>query len=274
MARRPHKLDLYRLAVQHPLAEAAFIERAHRCGGGGRPLRVLKEDFAGGAALAATWVQLDAAHHRAVAVDSHGPTLRWGQRRAESELGPSVSRVQFVHDDVVNVTTPRVDAIAALNFSVFIYHEPAALEGYFRAARTSLRAGGVLVVDAYGGPGAMQPMLQRRRVVPGAVAEPHEAVGPFEYQWEQRSYDAATNRVDNRIHFRVGRQRYNNAFRYDWRLWTLPELCQTMLQAGFRQATIWCDRYDPTSGISDGIYRSTRTIPNRRDWVAYVVGAR
>src|SRR5690606_16097688 len=119
----------------------------------------------------------------------------------------------FIHDDVQAATRPRVDAVAALNFSTFIYHDPASLLAYFKAARRSLRPQGVFVIDAYGGPGAMQPMLQRRRVIP----DPIENVQPFEYQWEQRRYDAATNRVQNHIHFRVGRRLLRSAFRYNWR---------------------------------------------------------
>ena len=65
-----------------------------------------------------------------------------------------------------------------------------------------------------------------------------------------------------------------SAFRYDWRLWTLPELTYLMLQAGFTRAEVWCDAYDPRRRRSDGIYRPRKHMPAREDWVAYVIAVR
>jgi hypothetical protein len=107
-----------------------------------------------------------------------------------------------------------------------------------------------------------------------------EAAPPaFEYQWEQRDYDAVTGRIDCRIHFVVGgdggvHRTRRNAFRYDWRLWTLPELIELMREAGFVRAEAWCDRYDARTGQSDGMYRPIARMGAREDWVAYVVGVR
>ena len=47
-----------------------------------------------------------------------------------------------------------------------------------------------------------------------------------------------------------------------------------MLEAGFKKAEVWCDTYDPTSNASDGLYRPTRQMPARDDWVAYAIGVR
>jgi hypothetical protein len=265
-----HKLDLYRAAVQHPQAEANFARRVHAYGNRNHaaPLR-LKEDFAGSASVAALWCLLDP-RHEAWAVERHAATARFAQRHVQRELGREAARCHVIRADVHDVTEPRVDIVLALNFSVFIYHERSALCDYFAAARKSLRPGGALIIDAYGGPGAMTPMLQKRRVPASCEC----GTPALEYQWQQVSHDAATGRVDNRIHFRVGRRLIRNAFRYDWRLWSLPELREAMLDAGFARATAWCDRYDPAANTSDGVYRPTRTMPNRHDWVAYVSGHR
>ena len=74
-----HKLDLYRSAVQHPLAEVDFLQRVYRHHNGCWPTR-LREDFAGTCAVAIAWVAMDE-NHRALAVERHGPTARWAQRR-------------------------------------------------------------------------------------------------------------------------------------------------------------------------------------------------
>jgi hypothetical protein len=150
---------------------------------------------------------------------------------------------------------------------VFVYHTREALRAYFRHARRSLLPGGVVIIDAYGGPGAMR-VGEQRRAVPPQVGGNFRGQG-FEYRWEQRSYDAVTGKVDCRIHFRVGKRTIRDAFVYDWRLWSLPELVEVMREAGFRKAEVWCDtRQRP------GVYRAVRKMETREDWVAYVVGVR
>lgn len=266
----PHKLDLYRLAVQHPPAEAAFLQRVYAHYRRGAAATRLREDFAGTAAVAAAWVAMDE-NHRALAVERHAPTLRRATKHAYQALGERSGDLHFLLADVTRVHAPRVDITAALNFSIFIYHQRDALVDYFSYARRSLDKKGLLVIDAYGGPGAMRMGIQTRRIVPAQ----HEKVLPFEYQWEQRSHDAATGKIDCRIHFVLrGGQKIRNAFVYDWRLWSLVEIVEAMRDAGFVRAEIWCDRYDPRKRRSDGVYRPAKRMDAREDWVAYVVGVK
>jgi SAM-dependent methyltransferase len=259
---RPHQLDLYRLAVQHPMAEVAFLLR---------PATRLREDFAGTAAVAAAWVAMHE-EHRALAVEAHGPTARWAGKRAAAELGPRAGDLHLIEGDVRQIAppdVPKVDVVAALNFSSFIYHDRASLGAYLAGARRCLRAGGIVALDAYGGPGAMRVGVQRRRVIPPT----DEGIRPFDYEWDQRAYDAVTGRVDCRIHFRLaGGQRREDAFRYDWRLWTLPELREAMLEAGYRRVDVWCD--DVAGRDRTGRYRPRTCLSAREDWVAYVIGVR
>ena len=178
----PHKLDLYRLAVQHPMAEASFLERVYAHYRKGGAATRLREDFAGTAAVASAWVALGS-EHRALAVDRHGPTVRWRRsvgRRAE--LGERARDIHIIQADVMRVRWPRVDVVAALNVSAVIYHDRESLRGYFIHARRSLLPGGVLVIDAYGGPGVSRIGVQKR-----VDPLPQEGIRPFVYQWEQRS---------------------------------------------------------------------------------------
>jgi SAM-dependent methyltransferase len=286
VSRAPHKLALYRAAVQCPEAEVAFLMRAfahyarRHTGRGSTLFRgQFREDFAGTAAVACAWVAHDE-NHRALAIESHGPTIRWARARAAQELGARRTDLHLIHGDVLEVApplVPKVNIIAALNFSTFIYHTRDALRSYFRGARRNLRPGGLLVIDAYGGPGAMRPGIQRRTMA-APPRPPDIGLPRFEYQWEQRSYDAATARVDCRIHFKLplkaGGRLVRNAFRYDWRLWTLPELVELMREAGFSQAEVWCAAAGQGRGRGQGRYRPVRHIGPCPDWVAYVIGVR
>ncbi|MEX2213572.1 MAG: hypothetical protein WD768_05565 [Phycisphaeraceae bacterium] len=263
MSKRPHKLSLYQAAVQHPQAEVSFLARAYLHYRGELPTR-LREDFAGTCAVAGAWVQM---HEdcRALAVESHGPTARWAQREQAKELGEAAQDLHIVEADVMALASPKVDVVCALNFSTFIYHDRAALLRYFKHARKCLAKNGLLVIDAYGGPGAMKVAAQRRRV---------EGL-PCEYVWEQVSCNAIDARVDCRIHFAFDDgSTMKSAFRYDWRLWTLPELVELMREAGFAQAQVWCDQYDAKKGTSDGVYRPLARMNEREDWVAYVIGVK
>ncbi len=268
MPKRPHRLRLYQQAVQHPQAEVAFALKAyahHR--GKIPPPTLLREDFAGSAAVAAAWVAFDA-DHQAMAIESHAPTVRWAGRHTLPALGRRADDLHLLHADVLAARGPKVDITLALNFSCFIYHTRDDLRAYFRHARRCLRDRGLLIIDAYGGPGAMRAGTQWRTVQPPDAE-------PFEYGWEQRGYDAVTQKVDCRIHFRfVNGDARPNAFRYDWRLWSLTELRELMLEAGFAGVHIWCDRFDLAAGLADGQFRPRKSIPAREDFVAYVVGLR
>lgn len=259
MPRHPHKLDLYRLAVQHPFAEANFLVNTYAHYNAGRWPTRLKEDFAGAAAVANAWADLD--HDQtALAVELHAPTLRRAAKHP---------RVTLRCADVLDVRSPRVDVIAALNFSAFIYHTRADMLRYLRHCRRCLRPGGIVALDAFGGPGAMRLGIQSRTIHPPRS----EGVAPFTYQWEQRSFNAVSARIDCRIHFKLKDGRVlHSAFRYDWRLWTLAELIEGMNEAGFPRAEVWCNRCDPVSGVSSGVYEPLSVLPAREDWVAYVVG--
>src|SRR5262245_65254126 len=68
---------LYELAVQAPARDVAWIRRWFRRAAG-RPLRSLREDFCGTAALATEFVR-KGHDHRAVGVDASAATLRWAR---------------------------------------------------------------------------------------------------------------------------------------------------------------------------------------------------
>ncbi|MEM7577710.1 MAG: class I SAM-dependent methyltransferase [Planctomycetota bacterium] len=225
-----HRLRLYESAVQQPVAEVAFLERvyAHGHGQDAWP-RTLREDFAGTAAVAAAWCRTDP-DREALAVESHLPTVRWATQHHND-----LDTLYLVHGDAAAYHGPRVDLIAALNFSVLIWHTRDALLRYLKHARRCLRDRGVFVMDLFGGPDATAQQTQDRPAL-------DDAGQPVTYRWEQRRYDPLTARLDCRIHFRWpdGRE-LRDAFTYDWRLWTVPELLDAMADAGFRKTQVWAD---------------------------------
>lgn len=252
----PHPLDLYRLAVQHPLAEVAFVEHAwaQHHGEDSEPM-LLREDFAGTCAVAAAWVASDP-DRQAMAIELDEPTAEWAAERFDDE------DLHIVPADVMAVDEPAVDVTLALNFSVLIYHTADDLLRYLSHALTGLNPGGLLILDVFGGPGVDEPSEQTRRVEPDEGGIP-----PFTYRWQQLGLDASTSKIECRIHFELDDgQRLDDAFIYDWRLWSPAEIIDLARQAGFNQAALWWS--DPTE---PGRYRPVQEVPREDDWVGYIV---
>ena len=144
-ARTADKFVLYQEAVQGPEVDARFLSR-HYQRTIGRPPRILREDFCGTGILACWFVHLHR-ENRAFGVDLHGPTLAWGRKHTVPRLPEDERpRVKLVRADVMQVSRPRADIIAALNFSYGIFKTRLTLGAYMRNSRRSLRKDGLLLL--------------------------------------------------------------------------------------------------------------------------------
>jgi SAM-dependent methyltransferase len=261
---------LYTAAVQSVEADLDFFERVYKKKHGER-FRWLKEDFCGTAALAYEWIKRRDQNH-AIGVDLDRPTLDWGRRQYLSLLDDEIDRIRLIEDDVRSVTDPKVDVVAALNFSYFVFKTREALAGYFEAARRSLRPGGIFFVDTLGGTEAMEEMTENRRI-PACKLPNGKKVPAFTYTWEQASFNPVDHDFQCRIHFKLpGGRRMRRAFTYDWRLWMLPEVQELMLEAGFAKTEVYVEGWDDEADDTDGIFRRRARFENQSAWVAYIVG--
>lgn len=188
-----------------------FLHAAH----GKKPLS-LREDFAGPAGLAAEWAGQSPAH-TALAVDidreplSHAP--------ASARLKKKVADALRCRD--------RADIIALFNFAAGEIHDRRRLVAYFKVLRASLKKGGIAALDIYGGSNAFAPgSLSTFARIPGGRQR-------VRYTWQQVAADPDTGMVENHLHFSIGRQKWPSAFIYKWRLWSIPELRDALLEAGF-----------------------------------------
>lgn len=258
MAMRADKHELYEAAVHDPEAEVTFIRDTFRALRQRRPL-TFREDFAGVASAACEWARRGP-RCRAIGVDIDADVLEWGRRNRLSRLTPAArGRVRLVRADVLGVRTPRVDAIAALNFSYWVFKDRGTMRRYFSRARDSLTRDGILVLDAFGGHDAFREMRERTK---------HRR---FTYVWDQASYSPVTGEITCHIHFRFpDGSRLPRAFTYDWRLWTLPELRELLLDAGFRRVTVYWEG-DDGNGEGNGEFHPDAVGEADAGWVAYLV---
>lgn len=231
--------ELYALSVQAPESEVDFVSRSYQRLRKRTPMR-LREDFCGTAVFSLAWVQ-SRAGRTAVGVDLDWKTLQWGLDHRIGPAGQEVrSRVELRKADVREPTRPRVEVAVAFNASYWCFETRDALKGYFEAARAGLIQGGILYLDAFGGTANQVAGTCTRKVFhDDPVVNGGKA---FTYEWEQVAFNPITAHMDCAIHFAFqDGSRLDRAFTYSWRVWTLPEILELLLEAGFSKVRFWAE---------------------------------
>ena len=274
MGKKKAKADIHRLyegAVQNVDTDLDFGQRVYSKHWKRKPLTV-REDFCGTAKLAVRWVQRNK-QHEAWGIDFHQPTLDWGVKNNAVELtDQQKERLHLICGDVLEETTPKVDLTFALNFSFCVFKQRDMLRDYFRRVYADLNKEGIFVMDIYGGTEAGIAKSDDIREIPGFMMPGGTRIPDYEYIWEQADYNPINHDTTCHIHFKVpGYGKINKAFTYHWRLWTLPELQEILIEAGFAKAEVYLHGFDD-EGESDEIFRLRKTYENSQGWVAYVVG--
>ena len=274
MSETSQRLDLhwlYEASVQNVDTDLDIGIRIYKKQWKRKPLTI-REDFCGTAKLAARWAQR-AKKHEAWGIDFHQPTLDWGIKYNLSELKEEQRRrVHLLCGNVLETETPKVDLAFALNFSFCVFKQRNTLRAYFKRVADSLNDEGLFLLDIYGGTESVMAKSDDVREIPGFTTPEGLNVPDFEYTWEQAAYNPINHDTTCHIHFNVpGYGAINKAFTYDWRLWTLPELQEILLEAGFSSAEVYLHDFDE-NGESDEIFRRRTTYENVLGWVAYVAG--
>ena len=259
---RPHRYELYERAVQDPAADIALLERVFRKHAD-RPARLLREDFCGTAVMACRWVEQGPAHE-AWAIDIDPEPLAFARERHVAALSAGeATRLHLERGDVRRVRHRRVDVTVAFNFSYFVFRTRQALRGYFEAARRTLVPDGLFVVDCYGGADSFRTQRERRRI------------DGFVYVWDQHAVDPISHSVTNFIHFELrDGTRMRRAFRYDWRLWTVPEIRELLAEAGFAHSEVYWEGTDRSTGEANGIFHPRERAPDDPAWICYIAARR
>ncbi|MCA9291726.1 MAG: class I SAM-dependent methyltransferase [Phycisphaerales bacterium] len=251
--------ELYELSVQSVDAECEFIEQVwserRR-----RPARLIREDFCGTGAASVEWVRRHK-DNRAIGVDLDPEVLAWGKARAATRATEAqLERMTWRKADVTKAKADGVDTVLAMNFSYFIFRTRPELRRYFRAVHKALVADGMFLLDAYGGSESF------------AEVEEERDLDGFTYIWDQHIYHPVTGYVENHIHFRFpDGTRMDRAFSYHWRLWTLPEIQELLLEAGFRNVTVYWEGTEEDSEEGNGEFEPNETGEACEGWIAYLV---
>lgn len=265
-AAKADRHELYELSVQDPPIEVEFTTSAFRKLRGREAMRV-REDFCGTAVFSLAWAKSHP-ERTAIGVDLDRETLHWGlDKRIRPAGGDLESRITLRNGNVLEPGSELVDVAVAFNFSYWCFDTREALRNYFEAARAGLAEDGVLFLDAYGG--TEVPMHDRN---PRQIEDDTGVNGgePFTYVWEQLDYDPLTAHMDCVIHFEFADEScLRNAFYYSWRIWTLPELSELLIEAGFETVRIWTEDEDEDED-GTGTYSETDELDNEGVWWVYI----
>jgi cyclopropane fatty-acyl-phospholipid synthase-like methyltransferase len=261
MATSADRHHLYELSVQCSEAEIDFVDDTFKKLRG-RRAKLLREDFCGTANVCCEWVRRRKGN-KAVGVDLDGEVLQWGRDHRLSQLKPAQKkRITLIQKNVLTVETEPMEIISAMNFSYWLFKERSQLKRYFRRAFKQLADDGILFMDAYGGYDSYKEIEEEREIEDGDST--------FTYVWEQEKYDPISANLICHIHFDFeDGSRYKNAFSYDWRLWSLPEIRELLDEVGFKRITIYWQGFDE-EGEADGVFLPVDEGEADAGWICYI----
>ena len=257
MADKADRHILYEDSVQCVESEIDFIDDTFKQLKGRRP-KVLREDFCGTAKSSCEWVTRRK-DNRAISIDIDSKVLDWGRVNNVSRLSASQAKnIRLLNEDVLMANVGQTDTVLAMNFSYWTFKDRQTMIRYFRRVYEGLVDDGIFFLDAYGGYEAFRVMTE--------ITEYDD----FSYVWDQAAYNPITGACTCKIHFKFkDGSKLKNAFTYDWRLWTLPELTEMLSESGFKPTVYW--EGTDEDGEGNGEYRPTIRGEPDAGWIAYIV---
>lgn len=256
------RYHLYQLSVQSPVEDVEFLVNVYESIRGHKP-RHFREDFCGTCLLTANWVN-QGKEFTAEAFDIDAEPLEWGRVNNLEPLGKASRRAVVHLGDARGPSDKPPDVRCAQNFSYWVFKTREELLDYFRKAHADLAPTGIFVVDVHGGPESIQEMEEETDLDEG-----------FTYVWDQDEYWPITGESKCYIHFRfLDDSSLERAFSYDWRVWGLPEIAETLKDAGFQRVDCYWEGTDEDGESGNGIFTKETRGEYCLSYVAYLVAVR
>ncbi len=266
LADKADKFLCYQKSVQSAEHEVDFFEQAYKEAFRKKPYS-LREDFCGTFSVCCEWVKSNP-KRSALGIDLCSETLQWGRDNNLAELTSGQrQRVRLIEQDVRKRNRPQVDVLAAQNFSFWIFKTRCEVVEYFKAARANLKPEGIMIMDMMGGGDCLEEgQVDKRTIKKGKKG--------FDYHWKQISFDPITHDASFSISFKFrDGSKLKDAFRYDWRFWSIPEVREMLDEAGFTESHIYWEQEDEDGEDTDEWERS-ESADSVACWIAYIVAVK
>ncbi len=250
------KYDLYEESVQSPKSDVELYVQTYKELKNKKP-KSFREDFCGTFSLSAEWVKLNP-QHVAYGLDIDPEPMDYGRNYFDSKLSADQKkRLHIMEHNVLVAPLPAVDIAVAMNFSYFCFKTRPLLKQYFKNVYNSIRKDGLFIVDIFGGSQCYD-----------AIEDVHKKK-KFTYYWDQVSFDPISNFALFYIHFRVKGKKVTKVFKYDWRMWSIPEVRELMEEVGFKKTHVYWEG-TTRKGEGDGKFKRTEKGESCLSWIAYI----
>ncbi len=252
------KYKYYEKSVQNTEGELETLNKIFKEIRGRKPF-TLREDFCGTAKLACEWTT-QSNKHKAYGIDLDPEPVKYGKENHYSKLSKSQqSRMQYIMGNVLDdYSSRKADLVVAFNFSYFIFKKRAELLNYFKHVRAGVEKDGLFLLDLFGGPDC-QTEIEEETQHPN-----------FSYYWDCQKFNPITNECMYAIHFKPkGMKKQKDIFTYDWRMWSMAELREILIDAGFSKTYGYWEGDDGEGG-GDGNFVRTEEAETCEAWVTYI----
>ncbi len=269
---------LYSLAVQDPVSPTiGLMKRIYRRLRGRQP-RILREDFCGTALFSCEWIRQHGAN-RAIGIDIDPAPLAWAREHYLPQLSEEQrTRLDLRAQDVREpVDDDRPDFVCAFNFSFMLFTTRLELMRYFASVRRTMAPDGLFFVDLFGGSEAQGEVEESTDIAVSAedVDSPllghllDDRTARFTYWWHQAWFNPVTHHMGCKIHFEFpDDSRRDDAFTYEWRLWTIPEIRELLTEAGFSSSEVHWQEHDEEGEFLG--YKQTDVIADDPAWIVTI----
>lgn len=259
-ANKADKYVLYQRAVQSAQQDVEFLRDTYKTLRGKQP-KHFREDFCGTCLMSAKWVQFGD-DYTVESYDIDPEPLQWGYKNNILPIGDPAKRVAQYQEDARNPSRQSPDVRCAQNFSYWIFKKRSEMLDYFTRVYHDLAPDGIFVVDLHGGPESIQELEEETEMDDES----------FTYVWDQDSINPITGEARLHIHFRFpDGTEMTNAFTYDWRLWSLPELKEILEDAGFSTVDCYWEGTDDDGESGNGEFTKSLVGEACLSYVAYLV---
>ena len=252
------KYSLYEASVQCPEYDVEFFIDEYKKKYQVAP-HTLREDFCGTGAISCEWVKKDN-KNMAYGIDLDQEPIEYGLKKHFSRLSAAEQkRMHYIQKNVLQAHEYKADVIVALNFSYFIFKTRQQLLDYFISVKKSLNSKGMFFLDIFGGIECQSPIVDETE---------HD---DFTYYWDCDKFNPLTHECLYKIHFKKHKEKikYEDVFVYEWRQWTVPEVRDILIDAGFSSTSAYWEDEDE-DGEGDGNFYVTEDSENCDSWISYI----
>lgn len=253
-----NKYWYYENSVQNPSNEVElFNEKFEEIRG--KKAYTLREDFCGTAAISCEWVK-QSPKHLAFGIDLDPEPIAYGKEHHLAKIEKEAQkRMNYIEGNVLDAPNEATDIIFAFNFSYFIFKERETLLNYFKAVHRDLNDSGVFFMDIFGGPDSQ------------TLCEDEIEHDDYSYFWECQKFNPLNHDCRFAIHFKLDdeKSKRKNVFTYSWRMWTIPEIKDLLLEAGFKSVNTYWEE-DDEDGDGNGNFYMSDEEENCDAWVTYI----